>query len=58
MDELQRAVENLDPKEALSALAMAAKSLLANLGEEEHLHFLMDLLGEERGDNLTSMVHL
>ncbi len=58
MDDLQRAVENLDPETALSALAQATKRLLTNLGEEAHLHFLMDLLGEGRGDKLSSMVHL
>ncbi len=58
MNEIQRALKDMDPEEALTALATAVKSLLPNLSEEARLRFLLDLVEERQGDKLSSTVHL
>jgi hypothetical protein len=58
MNELQKALETLDPEEALAALAAAVQRLLPSLDEAARLRFLLDLLGERQGDKVSSMVHL
>jgi hypothetical protein len=56
--QIKELLETLDPEEALSALAAVAKSLLAALGDEARLHFLVNLLGEAADDKVSSLVHL
>jgi hypothetical protein len=58
MQELYRSLESLEPEEALAALTAAVKKILAGLDEELRRQFLLDLLGEQQDDKITSMVHL
>jgi hypothetical protein len=58
MNKLLQALQSMDPEEALTALAAAMQSLLPSLDEEARLRFLLDLVGERRGDKVSSMVHL
>lgn len=58
MDQLQQLVENLDPEEALAALAAAAKKVFPLLGRKARLHFIVNLVGDAGGDKVASMVHL
>jgi hypothetical protein len=58
MQELYKSLESLEPEEALAALTAAVKKILAGLDEELRRQFLLDLLGEQQDDKITSMVHL
>jgi len=57
-DDILRVVEATDPEAALAARARAARQLLAHLGDEARLRFMMDLLGETGDDKVSSLVHL
>ena len=58
MHELQKSLEAMEPEEALAALAAAIKNILPSLDEEVRRRFLLDLMGDQQDDKLTSMVHL
>jgi hypothetical protein len=58
MEEMQRMVDRMDPEEALAGISKVLKGLFSVLGEETRSQFLWDLLGESRGDKVTSLVHL
>ncbi len=58
MDEIQRIVGRMDPEEALEEIAKALKVLFSALGEEARSQFLWELMGESRGDKVSSLVHL
>lgn len=58
MNEMQRTLNAMEPEEALTALADALRTLLPLLGEEVRRRFLLDLMGDQQDDKLTSMVHL
>lgn len=58
MRELQKTLEAMEPEEALATLAALMKSLLRGLDEETRLRFLLDLMEEQQGDKVSSIVHL
>jgi hypothetical protein len=58
MEEMLRMVDRMDPEEALTEISKVLKALFSVLGEEARSQFLWDLLGESRGDKVTSLVHL
>jgi hypothetical protein len=58
MAEIQKMVAAMDPQEAMAEMAKALKVLFSALGAEARSQFLWDLMGESRGDKVSSLVHL
>jgi hypothetical protein len=58
MNEIKKIIGLMDTEDALREISMALKELFANLGEEARSQFLWDLMGESKGDKVTSLVHL
>ncbi len=58
MEEMLEIVGRMDPEKALAEISKALKVLFSALGEEARSQFLWDLLGESRGDKVSSLVHL
>jgi hypothetical protein len=58
MEEMLKIVGRMDPEEALTEIAKVLKVLFSALGEEARSQFLWDLMGESRGDKVSSLVHL
>jgi hypothetical protein len=58
MEEMLRIVGGMDPEEALAEISKVLKMLFSALGEEARSQFLWELMGESRGDKVTSLVHL
>ena len=48
----------MDPEEALIEISKVLKVLFTTLGEEARSQFLWDLMGESKGDKVSSLVHL
>jgi hypothetical protein len=58
MKEMLEIIGRTDPEEALEEIAKVLKVLFSTLGEEARSQFLWDLIGESRGDKVSSLVHL
>ena len=58
MGEMLKMIGRMDPEEALAEISSALKGLFSSLGQEARSQFLWDLMGESRGDKVTSLVHL
>ncbi|MCU0575080.1 MAG: hypothetical protein MUC41_19150 [Syntrophobacteraceae bacterium] len=58
MEEIESIINRMDPEEALAAITKVLGTLLPSLGEEVRSQFLWDLMGESRGDKVSSLVHL
>ena len=58
MEEMLKMVGRMDPEEALAEIAGVLKVLFSALGEEARSQFLWELMGESRGDKVSSLVHL
>lgn len=58
MKELQEIMKNLEPTEALAALAPELKKILAHLDEETRVGFVVNMLGGAEGDKIGSLVDL
>ncbi len=58
MNQIQQIMDNMEPEEALTALARAAARLFPLLGEDALLKFVVALVGQAEGDKVASMVHL
>ena len=58
MEEILKIVGRMDPEKALEEIAGVLNTLFAALGEEARSQFLWELLGESRGDKVSSLVHL
>ncbi|MGB5232374.1 MAG: hypothetical protein WBN83_12710 [Desulfoprunum sp.] len=58
MNEIEKVISSLAPKDAARQTAIALKQLLPLLDEEGRARFIMDLLGETGQDKISSMVHL
>ncbi len=55
---IKEALERLAPEKALNEIALALKTLLPVVTEEERLNFVIQLLGGASDDQVASMVHL
>ncbi len=55
---IQQIIAEMDPKEALAALAEAGQALLPHLDAEARLDFLARMAGGPNEDKVASMVHL
>ena len=58
MEEMLKIVGRMDPEAALTEITRVLKAIFSDLGEEARSQFLWDLLGESKGDKVTSLVHL
>ncbi len=58
MEEIQKIIESMDPEDALAELSKVLKVLFSNLDEEARSQFLWELMGESKGDKVSSLVHL
>ena len=58
MEEMLQIVDRMDPEEALQGIAKVLNILFSSLGEEARSQFIWDLMGESRGDKVSSLVHL
>jgi len=58
MDEMLEIIGHMDPEEALDEISKVLKVLFSALGEEARSQFLWDLMGESRGDKVSSLVHI
>jgi hypothetical protein len=58
MGEMLKMVGRMDPEEALAEISKVLKVLFSSLGEEARSQFLWDLMGESKGDKVSSLVHL
>jgi hypothetical protein len=58
MEEMLKIVDRMDPEEALTEIAKVLGVLFSTLGEEVRSQFLWDLMGESKGDKVSSLVHL
>ena len=58
MDPLQKLVEQMDPKEALAAIADAVQMLSKHVSEKDRLDFVVSLIGDAGADKIASMVNL
>lgn len=58
MKKILKIVGDMDPEEALVEISKVLKELFSTLGEEARSQFLWDLMGESRGDKVSSLVHL
>jgi hypothetical protein len=58
MEEILKIACRMDPEKALEEIAKVLEVLFSALGEEARSQFLWDLMGETRGDKVSSLVHL
>lgn len=58
MTDIAKIFSDLEPHEAARQAAAALKELLPLLGEQGRTRFIMDLIGENGEDKISSMVHL
>jgi len=58
MEEMLKIVGRMDPEIALTEIGKALKVVFSALGEEARSQFLWDLMGESKGDKVSSLVHL
>ncbi len=57
-EEMLKIVSRMDPEDALVEISRVLKVLFSTLGEEARSQFLWELMGESRGDKVSSLVHL
>jgi hypothetical protein len=57
-EEMLKIVSRMDPEDALVEISKVLKVLFSTLGEEARSQFLWELMGESRGDKVSSLVHL
>ncbi len=58
MEEMLKIVSRMDPEIALTEIGKVLKVIFSALGEEARSQFLWKLMGESKGDKVTSLVHL
>jgi hypothetical protein len=58
VDKILELVDNMEPQEAASALALVIKNLFPLLDEDTRINFVMDLIGDSGDDKVSSLVHL
>jgi hypothetical protein len=58
MGELLKLIGRMDPEEALAEISRALIVLFSSLGGEARSQFLWELMGESKGDKVSSLVHL
>jgi hypothetical protein len=55
---LEQLLNKLEPEEALKEIAHVVRKLLPLLDENARLDFIVNLIGDEGSDKVSSLVHL
>jgi len=58
MSMIQKLLDDMEPAQAASEIAVVMKKLWPVLDEDARIRFVMGLVGEAGQDNVTSLVHL
>jgi len=58
LGQMLKMIDQMDPEQALAEMAKALKALFLVLDEEARSRFLLDLVGDYKGDKVSSLVHL
>lgn len=58
MTEIKKLLDQMEPEEALAAIAAVANKLLSHASEEARLDFVISLIGDNGADKVSSMVNL
>jgi hypothetical protein len=57
MEEMLKIVGRMDPEAALTEIAKVVKVIFSALGEDARSQFFWDLMGESKGDKVSSLAH-
>ncbi len=57
-EKLKQILEQMEPREAASSLALVLKHLFMLIDEDDRVHFINDLIGDTGDDKVASLVHL
>ncbi len=57
-ENLKQIIEQMEPREAASSLALVLKDLFMLLDENDRAQFIGDLIGATGDDKVASLVHL
>lgn len=58
MTEIEKLIDQMEPEDALTAIAAVANKLLSHASDETRLDFVVSLIGENGDDKISSMVNL
>jgi len=58
MGQILKMIDQTDPEQALAEIAKAINALFLVLDDDARTRFLLDLVGESKGDKVSSLVHL
>ena len=58
MIEIEKLLDQMEPQDALTAIASVANRLFTHLSDEERLDFVESLIGDSGADKVSSMVSL
>ena len=58
MDEILKSIAGMDIEDALAKITKVLRKLLADMDNNVRERFLMNLIGQSEGGNLSSLVHL
>ncbi|MBN2060092.1 MAG: hypothetical protein JW882_06710 [Deltaproteobacteria bacterium] len=57
-EKLKQIIEQMEPGEAVSSLAIILKNLFKLLDEDDRVQFIVNLVGSAGDDKVAGMVHL
>lgn len=58
MTEIEKLLDQMEPEDALAAIAAVANRLLSHASDEARLDFVVSLIGDNGADKVSSMVNL
>ncbi|MBC8317100.1 MAG: hypothetical protein H8E41_04285 [Desulfobulbaceae bacterium] len=58
MNEIEKIIDQMEPEDALKAIAEVADKLLSHTSDEARLDFVVSLIGDTGADKISSMVNL
>lgn len=57
-EKLKQIIEQMEPREAASSLALILKELFMLIDEDDRVQFIVNLVGNAGDDKVASLVHL
>jgi hypothetical protein len=57
-EKLKQIIEQMEPREAASSLALVLKDLFMLIDEDDRAQFIVNLIGNAGDDKVASLVHL
>ena len=57
-EKLKQIIEQMEPGEAISSLALVLKDLFPLIDEDDRVQFIVNLVGSAGDDKVVGMVHL